>query len=126
MKRLLVLCIFSLFGCQWIGNYSNNKPNIIIIAIEGLNYDSALCYEDRGKSGGITELCSQSIKFTHLYTPTPLSQGGFASLFTGQTTENHRVFHNGRVHLDLSWDTIAEKAVRNGASAHTADRRLNK
>lgn len=116
LRLLATLISIFLVSCDGIYSTGSRKPTVIIVAIESLNYELAPCLEDEkeGNKSGLAILCKEALRLTHIYTPTTMSQGAFASLFTGQKPENHRVFHNGRVSLAQSWDTLAEKAVRSG------------
>lgn len=87
------------------------KPNIILISIEGLNFEKMNCGQPMESGGGFARLCAESLRFTHFFAPSSLSQPTIASLFTGLTPAEHRLLDNGSTSLSEATFTLAEKAL---------------
>jgi arylsulfatase A-like enzyme/Tfp pilus assembly protein PilF len=62
----------------------SNPPNVILITIDTLRADHVGCYGDRSAATpNIDALARTGVRFTHAYTPVPLTLPAHASLLTG-------------------------------------------
>ncbi len=98
---------------------SEQNPNIIVIAIEGLGFDEINCVqsvadENAELRGGFDKFCAESVRFTHAFTPSVMSQATLASLLTAQYPSEHGLTHNGSQYLSEALDSLPEKAVKKG------------
>ncbi len=111
MKRSLFVLLLFLAGCDW---NVVSKPSVLVLAVEGLDFDSVPCLQDTGElQGGFQRFCRDSVRFTHAYTPSVLSQPALASVLTGRYPFEHGVHNNGGDYLTEKIDTVAEYAIRN-------------
>lgn len=69
------------------------------------------CGQPLEGSDGFSELCQESLRFTHFFAPSSLSQPTIASLLTGTEPAEHRVFDNGSTFISEATVTLAEKAL---------------
>lgn len=58
--------------------------------------------------------CRESVRFTHAYAPSPMSQPTLASVLTGLYPLEHGVRHNGPQSLPAKYETVAEAAKAKG------------
>lgn len=112
----LGLYLLAFSGCQ---QPKVERPNIIIIAVENLGFESIGCggladYSGQPVANGFEHLCRDSIRFTHAYTPSTMSQAALTSLLTGLFPFEHNVVHNGANFLSSQVETVPERAVHLG------------
>lgn len=103
---LLLLICLTFAGCTF---RSDPKPSILVIAVEGLGFDSVSC-----DAPGYQTLCDESVRFTHAFTPSVMSQATLASILTGRYPYEHGVANNGTDFLSAKFETVAEVAVSKG------------
>lgn len=108
----LVACCFllTLAGCE-LGHTA--KSSVLLIAVEGLGFDSLNCDSEQANEPGfegLHSLCSEFVRFSHAYAPSTMSQATMASLLTGLYPIDHGVHHNGNQFLSGRFLTIAEAA----------------
>lgn len=111
---LLVITLLFLGGCTLWEHPNEGKPNIIIISVEGLNFDRLSCSDPMEQTGGFAQLCSSGLRFTHFFSPSTLSQPTMVSLLTGSTLAQHKVIDNGSLSLPETTQTLPEKALTAG------------
>ena len=108
MQRVGLLLILGLClsGCSF---RADPKPSVLIIAVEGLGFDSVSC-----DAPGFQTLCSESVRFTHAFTPSTMTQATLASILTGRYPYEHGVASNGTDFLSAKFETVPEVAVQKG------------
>lgn len=95
------------------------RPSVLIVASDSLPLNLSLCTkESLPEEAGFRRLCEESIRFTHVVTPSVLTVPALTSLMTGLVPAEHAVRHNGSPGLSPSFRTFAEVAAANGR--HTA------
>ncbi len=112
-KILFIILLFCQLGCDYI---VTPKSSVIIIAVEGLGFDRINCEKElfvESKSG-FDSLCKESIRFSHAFSVSPMSQPSVASILTGRSPRSHGVLDNGKNFLSRSHKTIAEVAIDKG------------
>jgi hypothetical protein len=105
------LAVLILSGCQW---ETKARPSILILAVDSLSSDQVPCTDletGGGEPSGFDILCSESVRFTHAYTPSVLSQAALASLVTAKWPHQTGVIHNGPNFLQAKETTVAEVAL---------------
>jgi hypothetical protein len=108
----LCLSVFGLNGCQ---SESTTGRHTVVVAIEGLDFESAACVlESESSLSGFNQLCREAVRFSHAYTPSVMSQAAFASLLTGLYPFEHGVRNNGADYLREEFETVAEVAFEKG------------
>lgn len=110
----LLFASFIFISCQSQGPAS---PSVLLIAVESLPVDAVNCVNVEGSEdsdSGFQVLCRESVRYTHAFTPSPLSQSAIASLFTGLWPFEHKVRTNGAPGLSAHFETIAEIAYTQG------------
>lgn len=95
-----------------------SKPSVLVIAVEGLGFEKINCDTDesamRAEPSALNALCQESIRFSHAYAPSTMSQATLASLLTGLYPFDHGVRHNGSDFLSARFRTSAEAALSRG------------
>ncbi len=91
-----------------------NRPSILLIAVEGLSFNSLNCdAEELGESSleGVRVFCDESVRFSHAFTTSTMSQAALASVVTGLYPFDHLVRTNGGDFLSARFRTLAEVAI---------------
>jgi hypothetical protein len=107
----LILASGLLLNCTLWERSQNSRPNIIILSIEGLNFDKLSCGEPFETPGGFEDLCLNGVRFTHFFSPSTTSQTTMASLLTASAPAEHRALDNGSLSVSESAQTVPEKAL---------------
>lgn len=100
---IMAAALWSLAGCELA---RDREPSILVIAVEGLGFESLSC--DTDESENLKAFCEESVRFSHAFTPSPLSQATMTSLLTGLYPLDHGVRHNGDNFLSARFRTLAE------------------
>ncbi len=113
LMRRVVLLTLSIFitvglvgGCELA---RETQPSVLVIAVEGLGFESLSC--DAEDLEGLKIFCEESVRFSHAFTPSNMSQAAMASLLTGLYPFDHGVRHNGDNFLSARFQTLAEGAL---------------
>lgn len=93
---------------------SNDKNSILVIAVDELTMADALCGHETSDSSGFQILCNESVRFTHAFSPSPLTNPTLGSLLTGLYPFQHKVRHNGGPGLPAELELVSELALRQG------------
>src|ERR1700742_815194 len=66
----LVVC---LAGCQW---ETPSRPSVLVFVVESLGFSLVPCQsvEFETNPSGLRTLCEESVRFTHAFTPSVMSQ----------------------------------------------------
>jgi hypothetical protein len=108
--QVLISSSLVLNGCTW---ESKRPSSFLILAVDSLSSDQVSCTDlETGEPLGFQVLCSESVRFTHAYTPSVLSQPAITSLLTARWPHQHEVFHNGPDFLKAQVNTVGETALR--------------
>ncbi len=103
----------SLMSCGW---RKITQPSILVLAVEDFGFDSFSCGNEDIYNlkdwMGFKVFCEESVRFTHAYTPSVMSQPALSSLFTGLYPFEHGVWHNGSQFLSAEFETAAEFALK--------------
>lgn len=105
-----LLVTLSVQACEFS---RDGKPSVLILAVEGLGFNSLNCdAEELGESSleGLRTFCDESVRFSHAYTPSTLSQSALASVLTGLYPFDHGVRTNGSEFLSARFRSLAEVA----------------
>jgi hypothetical protein len=116
--RVVLICLtFSFTGCTL---RSTPQPSVLVIFVEGLGFGLFSCADGAGMDQltGFKTFCDESVRFTHAYAPSALSQPTIASVFTALQPFQHGVRHNGAQGLSAQFETVAEDAL--AAGYHTS------
>ncbi len=106
----LLLCTV-LWGCS---SKAPQQTSVILILVEGLSFSAVTCNDSDSQDGsGFQIFCDESVRFTHAFTPSVLSQSTVASVLTGRYPPEHGVWHNGNQFLPARIVTFAEAAYQN-------------
>ncbi len=112
MLSIIPLAAFT--GCEL---HRSSQPSVLVIAVEGLGFDSVNCDADENEDqtqAGLRVFCQEAVRFSHAYTTSPMSQAGMATLMTGLYPIDHGVHHNGADFLSGKFKTLAEGALSKG------------
>lgn len=90
----------------------DRTPSVLVIAVEGLGFETISCDPDQSDyQQGIGALCEESVRFSHAYTTSTMSQAAMATLLTGLYPVDHGVRHNGNDFLSARFRTLGEAAL---------------
>lgn len=101
----------ALSACSW---NVDSRPSVLVIAVESLGFNDVSCGSTRllePDMEGFRVFCEDSVRFTHAFTPSLMSQSSLASVMTGLYPNEHQVFHNGDQFLSAKHNTVAEWAL---------------
>lgn len=92
------------------------KSATVVILVESLGFNSFSCSDSNASGEDVLfeAFCRESVRFTHAYAPSPMSQPTIASIMTGLYPVEHGVRHNGSQSLSTKFETLAEKAKAAG------------
>jgi len=83
VARSMLLCVCAATGSSKLPA-ADSKPNVIIITIDTLRADHLGCYGYRQiQTPNIDALARSAVRFTHAYTPVPITLPAHTALFTG-------------------------------------------
>lgn len=84
--------------------------------VENLGFGVVSCGEglEDNPNSGFQIFCDESVRFTHAYTPSTMTQPVIASLVTAKLPLQHGVRHNGAQALSAQFETVSELAFQNG------------
>ena len=116
LRIRVVILIFSLsaIGCDF---QQKTQPSVLVVAVEGLSFESISCDSDATNERIIKDLkpfCEESVRFSHAFAPSTMSQATMSSLMTGLYPFDHGVHHNGAEFLPARMHTLAEGALGKG------------
>lgn len=106
---MAIFIFISFSGCELT---RDARPSVLLIAVEGLSFETLSC--DAEDLEGLRSFCEESVRFSHAYTPSTMSQASMASLLTGLYPFDHGVRHNGDNFLSAKFRTLAEGALSRG------------
>lgn len=111
-------------ACTWQMS-KPSRPSILVVAIDRLGVNHVTCDsgQDDASRSGFSELCDESVRFTHAFTTSTLSAPAMSSILTGLYPFHTGLRHNGAGELGtLSSDleTLAEKAFSVGYRTYFA------
>ncbi len=104
-----ILSAFLLTACEL---NRDSQPSVLVIAVEGLSFETLSC--DSDDLAGLRAFCEESVRFSHAFTPSTMSQAAMTSLMTGLYPMDHGVRHNGDNFLSAKFKTLAESALQRG------------
>ncbi|HND85423.1 MAG TPA: sulfatase-like hydrolase/transferase, partial [Pseudobdellovibrionaceae bacterium] len=93
----------------------NQHELILVIAVEGLSSQKLVCTAESPENSGISQLCKESIRFTHAFTPSTLSAPTFASFLTGTYPIQHGLRNNSQ-ELTTSLPTLPQEFLKQNYS----------
>jgi hypothetical protein len=103
-----------LASCSW---KAQQQPSVLVIFVENLSFSSVSCSERvsvEPSLSGLQSLCNESLRFTHAYAPSTLSQATLASVLTARYPQDHGVRHNGAQFISAKLNTVGEVARQRG------------
>lgn len=110
MYKPLAVCfmiIGFLLGCQ-----NSNKDSYIIIATDQLSFQDSNCSRDWAEqNSGISLLCRESVRWTHVFTTSILSGPALSSILTGLHPRQTDFHHPGQ-YLAPQFKNIAQVALQ--------------
>lgn len=117
MAVALIACLGYIGWAQPLSAADTSKPNVIFITVDTLRADHLHCYGDTQiQTPNIDALAKTASRFTHAFTPVPITLPAHSSIFTGDypmATGMHDFSDNK---LAPSAVTLAEVLRQNGYS----------
>lgn len=102
----LLGALLAITGCDFS---RSSQPSVLVIAVEGLSFDTKSC--DSDELQGFRAFCEESVRFSHAFTPSTMTQATMSSLLTGLYPFDHEVRHNGDHFLSARFRTLGEVAL---------------
>ncbi len=112
MQKIILALTTTLLCVLQTSCKKDEKPSILVIAVDQLSSTDINCNQDDNIRSGFTKLCQESVRFTHAYTPSVLSNSALSSLLTGLYPFQHQVRHNGGPGLAPEIELASEVAYR--------------
>ncbi len=102
--RRVYYILFILQTLAWTSCQKNNRPSVLVIALDKLSSDMVTCTEESNvEKSGLALLCKQSIRFTHSYTTSTQAAAAMGSLLTGEYPFKHKLYRSfDRVHPQMT------------------------
>jgi hypothetical protein len=109
VQSVIFISMLLFTGCELS---TSSQPSVLVIAVEGLSFETISC--DSDELAGLRAFCDESVRFSHAFTPSTMSQAAMTSLMTGLPPHDHGVRHNGDNFLSAKFKTLAEGALQRG------------
>ena len=104
---ILLLATLGLWAA--CGRFGAERLNVLLVSFDTTRADHLSCYGyPAGTSPAIDRLASEGLRFSRVYTPTPITLSAHTSLFTGADPTLHGVRSNGMFRLSRGFGTLAE------------------
>ena len=104
---VIFMIIGFLLGCQ-----NSSKDSYIIIATDQLSFQDSNCSRDWAEqNSGISLLCRESVRWTHVFTTSLLSGPALSSVLTGLHPRQTDFHHPGQ-YLEPQYKNIAQVALQ--------------
>jgi hypothetical protein len=89
---------------------------VLVILVENLGFNTFSCNDSETDDvrSGLQTFCAESVRFTHAYTPSTLSQATVASLLSARYPQDHHVWNNGSSYLSPGFETVSEVGLHHG------------
>lgn len=101
--RRVYYIFFILQTLAWTSCQKNDKPSILVIAIDKFSSDMATCSDEApSEKSGLNMLCKEAVRFTHSYTTSTHSAAAMASLLTAEYPFTHKLYR--------SFDRVSNKS----------------
>lgn len=111
--RRVYYILFILQTLAWTSCQKNNRPSVLVIALDKLSSDMVTCTDEiNEEKSGLSLLCKQSIRFTHSYTPSTQPAAAMGSLLTGEYPMKHKLFRSFD-RIDHQMISVAKTAKEN-------------
>ena len=104
LKAILAISLF--VGCE----FRNTQKNMLVVTVENLANGVVRCVDQENLLGMEKILCEEFVRFSHAYTPSPLSQPALASILSGYYPFQNNVWNNGGSFLTEKTWTVSELA----------------
>lgn len=117
IARRLALSLVALLWLNSCELQRENRPSVLVIAVEGLGFESLSCDSEDASEASPTAshaFCQEAVRFSHAFAPSTMAQATMASLMTGLYPLDHGVRNNGSDFLSAKFKTLAEGALSKG------------
>lgn len=111
MRKIILTLTLFLLSLVQLSCQTNDRKSILIVAVDELTISDVNCSRDASERSGFQLLCSESVRFTHAFSPSPLSVPALTSLLTGLYPYQHKVRHNGGPGLAAEFEMASEVAL---------------
>lgn len=112
MRKIILTLALSLLSLVQLSCQTNDRKSILIIAVDELTFSDVNCSQDVSDGSGFQLLCNESVRFTHAFSPSPLSVPTLTSILTGQYPYQHKVRHNGGPAVAAEIELASELAMQ--------------
>jgi choline-sulfatase len=114
VPTLLLGAAFVLIGC---GREPTpmRRPNVLLVTLDTTRVDHVGAYgAEPSPTPVFDRTAAEGVRFTHVWTVTPLTTPAHTSLMTGLYPQTHGVRNNGRVRMPAGLATLAEAFASSG------------
>ena len=92
------------------GRLGSERLNVLLVSFDTTRADHLSCYGyGQPTTPAIDRLAAQGVRFSRVYTPTPITLSAHTSLFTGAYPTVHGVRSNGMFRLSRGFGTLADR-----------------
>ncbi len=95
---------------------SADTPPVLVILVENLGFGALSCGDEaeHQRGSGFQTFCDESVRFTHAYSPSVLTQATLASILTAKYPFSTNLRTNGAKAISAKEESVAEIAYRHG------------
>ncbi|WP_374001191.1 sulfatase-like hydrolase/transferase [Bdellovibrio bacteriovorus] len=111
MRKIILTLTLLLLSLVQLSCQTHDRKSILIIAVDELTISDVNCNQEAPERSGFQLLCKESVRFTHAFSPSPLSVPALTSLLTGLYPYQHKVRHNGGPGLAAEFEVASEVAL---------------
>lgn len=112
MPNIIILLSLICLSLVQIACQSHDRNSILVLAVDDLSFADVNCNPESDDRSGLAILCKESVRFTHAFTPSTLTNPTMTSLLTGMYPLQHGIHHNGAPGLKPEFETVAEVALK--------------
>lgn len=115
LSNVITLILFSAFVSACTSSV-DKRPSIVVVAVDELSVNEINCGQEVESSpkSGFSILCNESVRFTHAFTPSVLSQPAVTSILTGLYPYDHGIHTNVGKGLSPEIPVSSDIAVNSG------------
>lgn len=111
MRKIILTLTLLLLSLVQLSCQTHDRKSILVIAVDELTISDVNCNQEAPERSGFQLLCKESVRFTHAFSPSPLSVPALTSLLTGLYPYQHKVRHNGGPGLAAEFELASEVAL---------------
>lgn len=112
MQKFIFALILALLSLVQVSCKTNDKKSVLVIAVDELTITDVNCNQEDLERSGFQILCNESVRYTHAFTPSTLTNPALASLLTGLYPYQHKIRNNAGPGLAAELELASEVALK--------------